>query len=152
MKIRSIQSKDRQGCLKIADCLNDWFSEETLQEMAKKILDYSTFVYEEKGDILGFITLREVNSGVEEIVWIAVAKNYHRAGIGTKLLKYAENHLKSKQILKVKTLDNTEDYKPYEISRAFYENNGFIKITVIDPYPGWELGNPCAIYIKPINW
>jgi hypothetical protein len=39
-------------------------------------------------------------------------------------------------------------YKPYDATIRFWERRGFIKIDVIDPLPGWEAGNPCAIHVR----
>jgi hypothetical protein len=30
---------------------------------------------------------------------------------------------------------------------AFWERNGFIQIDTINPLPGWQPGNPAAIYV-----
>ncbi len=151
MKIRKMIASDQEKCLKIANGLKEWFSRETLEEMQEKLGEYDTFIYEDKGSIKGFLALQEEFQGVLEVVWIAVKKNCHNKGIGTALLEYIVKNTDGGKVLKVKTLDNTEVYKPYEATRAFYEKNGFLKIAVIDPYPGWEEGNPCAIYVKPIR-
>ena len=50
-------------------------------------------------------------------------------------------------LIEVKTLAATADYAPYEKTRRFYELGLFL-IETIDPFPGWEPGNPCAIYVK----
>lgn len=36
----------------------------------------------------------------------------------------------------------------YARTRKFYEQRGFHLLEEIDPYPGWDPGNPCAIYVK----
>jgi len=47
-----------------------------------------------------------------------------------------------------KTLAPDVEYAPYEATRRFYEKKGFIHLETIDPYPGWDPGNPCAIYVR----
>jgi hypothetical protein len=35
-------------------------------------------------------------------------------------------------------------------TRAFWEHRGFRQVDCIDPLPGWQPGNPAAIYIAAI--
>ena len=50
-----------------------------------------------------------------------------------------------------KTLDRSADYAPYEATRAFWERRGFRQIDTLDPLPGWEPGNPAAIYVAALR-
>jgi hypothetical protein len=43
------------------------------------------------------------------------------------------------------------DTAPYEATRAFWERNGFVHVDTIDPLPGWEPGNPAAIYVAALR-
>ncbi|WP_049981095.1 hypothetical protein [Halolamina rubra] len=54
------------------------------------------------------------------------------------------------ELLTVKTLAATVDDDHYARVRSFYERAGFRHVETIDPYPEWEPGNPCAIYVKPL--
>lgn len=54
-------------------------------------------------------------------------------------------------MLQVKTLAPTVEYAPYEGTRTFYEAMGFRLLEIIDPFPGWEPGNPCAIFAKALH-
>jgi len=49
------------------------------------------------------------------------------------------------------SLDRSSGYRPYEATRAFWERNGFVHVDTIDPLPGWEPGNPAAIYVAAIR-
>jgi len=53
--------------------------------------------------------------------------------------------------VEAKTLDSSSGYRPYEATRAFWERNGFIHVDTIDPLPGWEPGNPAAIYVAALR-
>ena len=53
-------------------------------------------------------------------------------------------------MVEAKTLDSSSGYQPYEATRAFWERNGFVHIDTIDPLPGWEAGNPAAIYVAAL--
>ena len=54
-------------------------------------------------------------------------------------------------VVEAKTLDSSSGYRPYEATRAFWERNGFIHVDTIDPLPGWEPGNPAAIYVAALR-
>jgi hypothetical protein len=54
-------------------------------------------------------------------------------------------------VVEAKTLDRSADYRPYEATRAFWERRGFVQVDTIDPLPGWEPGNPAAIYVAALR-
>ena len=54
-------------------------------------------------------------------------------------------------VVEAKTLDRSSGYRPYEATRAFWERNGFVHVDTIDPLPGWEPGNPAAIYVAALR-
>ena len=54
-------------------------------------------------------------------------------------------------VVEAKTLDCSADYPPYEATRAFWEHRGFVQVDTIDPLPGWEPGNPAAIYVAALR-
>jgi hypothetical protein len=54
-------------------------------------------------------------------------------------------------VVEAKTLDLSSGYRPYEATRAFWERNGFVQVDTIDPLPGWQPGNPAAIYVAAIR-
>ena len=41
-------------------------------------------------------------------------------------------------------------YAPYERTRQFYTRRGFCLVDVIEPYPGWDEWNPCAVYVRAL--
>jgi hypothetical protein len=54
-------------------------------------------------------------------------------------------------LVEVKTLDRSAGYPPYEATRTFWQRRGFVQVDTIDPLPGWEPGNPAAIYIAALQ-
>jgi N-acetylglutamate synthase-like GNAT family acetyltransferase len=147
MGIRKAIKKDFSTCVQIAKNLPEWFDAKELLEISKDVEKLPTFVIEDSG-ILAFVCIENKSEKVIEIKHLAVEKNHQKKGLGTTLLKFIKNQYPKSELMVVKTLDESVDYKPYERTRAFYEKNGFIKIAVIDPYPGWSPGNSCAIYVK----
>jgi ribosomal protein S18 acetylase RimI-like enzyme len=148
MKIRKVTKNDIERCLEIAGQLTDWFDDKEIAEINKNIPMLPTYVYEDSGRILGYVCAKEKFGTTLEIDSIGVDVNNHRGGIGTQLLEYLEKKVANGKIIMVKTLDSSSDYEPYSRTRAFYEKNGFVKIEVVDPYPGWSEDYPCAIYVK----
>lgn len=55
------------------------------------------------------------------------------------------------ELVLVKTLDASGGYEPYVATRAFWERRGFRQIDCIDPLPGWQAGNPAAIYVLALR-
>lgn len=101
-------------------------------------------------DLLGFIVYEIKNQNVCEILWIAIKKEERNKGLGTALMNELEYIIEEKDVrlLMVKTLADEIEYEPYRYTRLFYRNKGFFHIETIEPYPGWTVGNPCAIYVK----
>ena len=145
--IRKATNNDAKECLEIAKGLPEWFNEKGILEISEDLANLPTYVCED-GGLLAYACLQEKGDRAIEIKQLAVKRNNQRGGIGTKLLKYIEKEVAPRKIIEVKTLDESCDYEPYILTRAFYEKNGFVKVEVIDPYPEWDQGNPCAIYIK----
>jgi len=55
------------------------------------------------------------------------------------------------QVVEAKTLDASAGYEPYIATRSFWETRGFVQIDCIDPLPGWQPGNPAAIYVASLS-
>jgi len=74
-------------------------------------------------------------------------------GLGTVLLGRMLDELAADgvSVVEAKTLDRSADYQPYEATRAFWERRGFVQIDTIDPLPGWQPGNPAAIYVAALR-
>jgi GNAT superfamily N-acetyltransferase len=86
-------------------------------------------------------------------LWIAVDAARRGRGHGTTLLGHVLDQLAADgiSIIEAKTLDRTSGYRRYEATRVFWERNGFVQVDTIDPLPGWQPGNPAAIYIAAIH-
>jgi hypothetical protein len=54
-------------------------------------------------------------------------------------------------VVAARTLDRSSGYRPYEATWAFWEHNGFVQVDTIDPLPGWQPGNPAAIYVAAVR-
>ena len=111
------------------------------------------WVIVEAGEIVGFVIVDRRSSQAAEILWIAVEPARRDTGYGTRLLDHVLGVLRDQGIalVEVKTLDRSADYPPYDATRAFWERSGFVQIDRIDEPPGWEPGNPAAVYVAALE-
>jgi GNAT superfamily N-acetyltransferase len=103
--------------------------------------------------VIGFAVVAERFADAAELVWAAVASDRRGQGAGTTLVNQILDELMTYGVglVEVKTLDGSVDYAPYEATRAFWERRGFRQIDTLDPLPGWQPGNPAAIYVAALK-
>ncbi len=147
MIIKSLQTdSERKACLEIARNLPEWFNEAGLRAIEEDLKSEITFIALEK-EVLGFITVKPINKKALEILWMAVKREHHGKGIGSRLLLVVEEWAREKdfEVLVVKTSGEL-NYKPCDKTRCFYEKMGFARVALVDPYPEW--GESALIYVK----
>jgi len=148
LRIKPLETEsERLACLEIARTLPEWFNEAGLRTMERDLRNETTFVAVEKDSVLGFVTLKLLNEKAAEILWMAVRRELGGKGIGTEMLRFVEEWARREgfELIVVKTSGDLS-YTPYDETRRFYEENCFVRIALIDPYPGW--GEEALIYAK----
>lgn len=150
--VREGMASDIPECLGIARGLPGYFTQSALGSMERDLAAEGLVVAIKDNRVVGFLCLKAINANASEILWLAVQHSLTGQGIGTLIVDTICRNLASRgvRLLTVKTLASSVDYPPYARTRRFYEKNGFLLIAEIDPYPGWDPGNPCAIYVKPL--
>jgi GNAT superfamily N-acetyltransferase len=143
------KTKDTRASQAIVASLPDYFTGSGMAVLDSDIQSgelYGAFM----GDrLVGFALYKELNPESVELAWLAVEREYWSRGIGTKLVRESLGHLRLHyRACEVKTLAATVADAGYARTRRFYAKLGFIPIEVIDPYPGWEPGNPCQILVR----
>ncbi len=127
----------KEKCLELAKSLPEWFTDIAIENM-KIDFEMNKILFE--GDLDGFLVYNSDNGKIK-IIWTAVKKENQRKGIGTKLITQLSEKAKqlgSKEI-EVETLSPNEVYEPYNLTRAFYEKNGFKIKKIIPPEKeGWD--------------
>lgn len=155
--IRSLQKEDRD---KIEQMLRDTnnFNENEIavaMELVDIYLnnsnqkDYEIFVDSEPdGFINGYVCIgqRPLTKSTYDLYWIAVNPSVQSKGIGTKLIKYIEDHIKKKNGSLI--LIETSGKPSYEKERRFYEKNNYNKIVEIKDF--YDKGDSLVIYCKYI--
>jgi GNAT superfamily N-acetyltransferase len=147
--VRSFQSKDLPIVKAIIQRLDAYFTPDVPEKIGHDISAHQTWVLVEGDRVVGVSVVDRRSSEVAEILWMAIDLDWRGRGAGTQLLSFVLEFLSADgvAVVEVKTLDRSSDYEPYEATRAFWEGRGFVQIDRIDPLPGWQPGNPCAIYV-----
>jgi GNAT superfamily N-acetyltransferase len=151
MIINTAQNTDRiEECLAIARSLPEYFTCGGIEEMSKDLRRHSLYLAVDAAAVEGFAAVEMKHSLTAELTWMAVRPPHRRRGVGTALLDCLVEDLSSKgiRLLQVKTLAREANDPPYELTRRFYEKNGFLHLETVNPFPPWGAGNPCAIYVK----
>ncbi len=143
------RTTDAQACHALAAGLLDYFTAHGLANLKVDLAAgelYGAFA----GDtIVGFALYKELNPEAVELAWLAVARRHWSCGVGTRLVDESLASLpKRYRVCEVKTLAATASDTGYDRTRRFYAKLGFVPLEVIDPYPGWEPGNPCQLLVR----
>ena len=125
--------------------LPDYFTPDTHEDLRTRFGACVTFVAVDDGQVVACALLQPQYSSAE-IYYVGVIPSRHREGIGRKLIARLLDE-STWPVIEVKTLDASSGYEPYVKTRAFWEAMGFVQIDCIDPLPGWQPGNPSAIYV-----
>ncbi len=153
IKIENITDKDQKSliCEGILGELPNWFGvEESIKEymlISREMPFYAAYSNENP---VGFVAVKEHNQYTAEVCVMGVLQDYHRMGIGKRLISKCEEYCSENGIefLTVKTLDGSRESKSYEKTRLFYLSMGFRPLEVFKTI--WDENNPCLFMSKYI--
>jgi GNAT superfamily N-acetyltransferase len=148
--LRPIRPDEHRLCERILRALPEWFGiEESLVQYVRDTATMPTFIAEHDSEPAGFITLRCNTDHAAEIHCMAVAPQMHRKGVGRRMVRFAEDHLRSEGVsyLQVKTVGPSRPCEFYSQTRLFYEAAGFAPL---EEFPTLWPGNPCLLLVKKI--
>src|SRR5690349_21550889 len=153
LAVRRFTAEDAPAVTTIIRCLPDYFTDDVPARAERDAASHEAWVITDSGTVAGFAVAARKSPAGAEILWIAVDAARRRRGHGTRLLGRVLDHLGADgiSVVEAKTLDRSSGYRPYEATRAFWERNGFVHVDTIDPLPGWEPGNPAAIYVAALR-
>lgn len=153
MDIRSAESRDIEKCVRLLAALPEYFTQSTHDDARQDLTTSLGWVAIDDRSVVGFVVAPRRFGLAAEITYAAVSPDRRGQGIGTALVHRCLDDLARAgvQMVEVKTLDASANYEPYVSTRAFWERRGFIQIDCIDPLPGWEPGNPSAIYARAVG-
>jgi len=153
--VRRFETADAPAVAAIIRGLPDYFTPEVPAKAERDAAAHDAWVLTEAedGTVTGLAIVARKSPRGAEILWFAVAAPLRNRGHGTTLLTHVLTQLAATgiSVVEAKTLDASSGYQPYEATRAFWERSGFVHVDTIDPLPGWEPGNPAAIYIAALR-
>ncbi len=131
----------------VLEDLTEWFEvEESREGYIRDCADWIFLAAEDDDRIMGFLCLKETGKATVEIAVMGVKKEYHRKGIGRKLVEKAEEAAKAYgyEFMQVKTV-RMGMYEDYDRTNHFYIGCGFKELEVFPLL--WDEANPCQIYV-----
>jgi GNAT superfamily N-acetyltransferase len=151
--VRAAEGDDVEGCIDVLASLPDYFTPDTHDQARSGLAAHQAWVAVDGDRVEGFVLAEVRYPTAAEITFAAVQPERHGRGVGTQLLGVALEALRTSgvELVEVKTLDASAGYEPYVATRAFWERRGFRQIDCIDPLPGWQAGNPAAIYVRALR-
>ena len=153
LAVRRFAATDAPALTAIIRGLPDYFTDDVPGKVEHDAASHQGWVITDSGTVAGFAVAARKSPAGAEILWIAVDAARRGRGHGTRLLGHVLDHLGADgiSVVEAKTLDRSAGYRPYEATRAFWERNGFVYVDMIDPLPGWQPGNPAAIYVAALR-
>lgn len=129
-----------------------WFAiESSLLEYAQDTKRLPTFVAEENGEVIAFLTLREHFPESWEVHCLAVQSASRSRGVGRALHQFGESWLvgRNARLLQVKTVGSIHPSVEYAATRAFYRAVGYRELEVFPEL--WGPGLPVLQLVKALQ-
>lgn len=151
--IKQITDKDEKQRIarQILEQLREWFEvDESREKYIAECVGWTFIAAEEDGKYAGFLCLKETGKATIEIAVMGVLKDYHRHGIGRKLVEKAVETARAAgySFMQVKTVQ-IGFYPDYDKTNKFYQSCGFKEFEVIREI--WGEDNPCQIYVMSLK-
>ncbi len=135
----------------ILSSLPEWFGKpDSINQYVSESEKLDMITVEVENKIIGFATLKETSKHAIEITVMGITREYHNQGIGTKLINKIVQYVTNENysLLQVKTVDHSHPSKEYELTRKFYQKQGFKELECIPEI--WGENNPCLIYVRTL--
>lgn len=154
IEIKEITDADDKStiCNDILRALPNWFGiESSIADYVNQVKSLPFYASVDGAKNIGFVAIKPHTSSAAEICVMGILKQYHKQGIGRKLINICEQYcIKNKlEFLTVKTLDESRASNSYEKTRLFYLATGFKPVEVFPLF--WDEDNPCLFMIKRID-
>jgi GNAT superfamily N-acetyltransferase len=151
IELRDVEGDAGDVCRVILDLLPSWFGiPEANDAYVHTAATHPSVIASINGDDVGITTVKHHSPYAAEVYLMAVKPSFHRAGIGTAMLRHLEDTLAARGIefLQVKTLSGARPDRDYDKTRAFYLAYGF---RPLEEFPTlWDPSNPALQLIKAI--
>lgn len=134
----------------ILEALTEWFELEAGREaFIAESAEQPFLAAKENGNYIGFLTLKETGKATVELAVMGVLPEYHRQGIGRRLVEAAKTLARRQgyQFMQVKTVQSGV-YESYDRTNLFYQSCGFQELEVFPLL--WDENNPCQVYVMAL--
>ena len=131
----------------ILEALPEWFGlPDSREEYITESSNRPFFAAYDENKPIGFVYLDETGKDTVELYVMGILKEYHRQGIGRKLVEKAKELAKRKgySFMQVKTVQMGK-YKEYDKTNCFYLSLGFKEFEIFPTL--WDEWNPCQVYV-----
>jgi GNAT superfamily N-acetyltransferase len=147
------EPRHHAAVLAVAGALPGYFTPEALSTIRDDLRSHPLYVASVAGEVVAFAVVDPREGPVAELLWIGVAPARQGEGIGGALVERIVADLRQAGValLLVKTLDDAAGYPPYQRTMRFYRRCGFLHCLTLDPFPGWDPGNPCALLARVVQ-
>lgn len=153
MTIKKIKKKAERSriCKEIIESLPNWFGLESANkeyiERSAETDFFAAYMFDKE---VGFFSIISHFPQTSEIYVCGILPDFHRLGIGRKLILAVEEDLrkKKKKFLTVKTLSSSHPDKGYAKTREFYKACGFVPMEEFKELWGKEY--PCLFMVKTL--
>ena len=158
MKIRPLSEKDRAGLLSMLNKTLAFTSAEidvameliniVLEDESQK--DYQIYcMADDQDQAIGYICygLTPMTQGTFDLYWIAVDPDFQEKGVGSKLLSFLEEVVKTEGGRMI--LADTSTIPQYEKTQKFYLKNGFQEVARIPDY--YHPGNDRITFCRKLT-
>ena len=154
VEIEKINDPDKKNeiCYKTIDNLDNWFGKEDTNQKYSRGVRKDFFLSAQIGNIpIGFISVKDHNQFTSEVYVVGILKEFHKKGIGERLIKIASNRLSkdNKKFLTVKTLSGSNTDKYYKKTRKFYKSMDFYPLEEMPEL--WSEEEPCLYMVKILD-
>jgi GNAT superfamily N-acetyltransferase len=144
--------RHQPAALAVAGSLPEHFTPEALSTIRNDLRSHPLYVASVAGEVVAFAVVDPREGPVAELLWIGVAPAHQGEGIGVALVERIVADLREAgaALLLVKTLDDAAGHPPNQRTMRFYRRCGFLHCLTLDPFPGWDPGNPCALLARVV--
>jgi GNAT superfamily N-acetyltransferase len=150
-EIKQVNIPEIKACIcnTILRALPSWFGvEASIIDYVDKTQSMPFWAAYDGEKPIGFVALKIHNPHASEVCVMGILKEYHRQGIGRKLIGQCESFCSEQhtEYLTVKTLDGSAPSISYAKTREFYLAVGFLPLEVFPLH--WDKDNPCLFMVK----
>ncbi len=135
----------------VLESLTEWFEvEESREGYIRDCTDWIFLAAKDGDKVMGFLCLKETGNATVELAVMGVIKDYHRNGIGRKLVEKAKEVAASSgyEFMQVKTV-KMGMYEDYDKTNRFYISCGFKEFELFPLH--WDEANPCQVYVVSLK-